>query len=88
LVSLYPTPFEQQLTVGFQLAGDEPVKLEIYNVRGQKVRTLADCRLTAGPHTLVWYGDDAAGQQVPSGIYMVRLQGERSTDQRKAVLLR
>lgn len=64
------------------------VSLEIYNVLGQKVRTLADKRMVGGLYTLTWDGRDDSGKPVPSGIYLCRLKSETKTMVKKISLLR
>jgi flagellar hook assembly protein FlgD len=59
------------------------VKLEIYNLRGQLVRGLADALLPAGSHHFVWNGIDNNNRAVGSGIYFIKVQsGGRSTIER------
>jgi flagellar hook assembly protein FlgD len=61
------------------------VRLEIFDVRGQKVRTLAEESLPAGQHSRVWNGRTDDGRQVASGVYFYRLSGRDFTQTRKMV---
>jgi len=70
----YPNPFNPETNISFVLAKDMSARLDIYNVRGQKVSTLCNSELTKGKHTLQWNGRDAQGRKVASGIYFSRLQ--------------
>ena len=63
-----------------------PVKLEIYNVLGQKVKELFNGRMEAGSHQFIWDGTASDGDDVTSGVYFYRLQAE-SFDKTKKMLL-
>lgn len=63
--------------------------ISIYNVLGQKIRTLVDeKKQNAGTHTVQWNGRDDAGTQVTSGIYIYQIQAADFTLSRKLILLR
>ena len=81
-----PNPFNPMTTINFAVplhAG--LVRLEIFDVRGQKVRTLAEESLPAGQHSRVWNGRTDDGRQVASGVYFYRLSGRDFTQTRKMV---
>ena len=65
----YPNPFNPTTTINFNLKNDSKVSLIIYNVRGQKVRTLVNDDLQAGSHSIVWDGKNESGKSVSSGVY-------------------
>ncbi len=70
----FPNPFNGQANIAFTLpAGTHPVRLEIFNVRGQKVRTLFSGNLFGGPHRFNWKGRNEQGVNVSSGWYFYRL---------------
>ena len=77
-------------TVDFGLAKAERVKIQIFDVSGRLVRTLADRSFTAGEHKLTWDGSDNLGKQVNRGVYFVRSQHADSkfTGQSKLVVLK
>lgn len=83
LAQNYPNPFNPSTEISFDLAGASTVKLEVYNVMGQKVATLIDDYYEAGHHTAVW---DASG--VASGLYLYRLQADDFVETRKMLLLK
>ncbi|RMH89545.1 MAG: T9SS C-terminal target domain-containing protein, partial [Calditrichaeota bacterium] len=89
----FPNPFNPTTTIPFGLPEEARVSLEIFNLLGQKVRTLLSReRLAAGYHRVVWDGLSDAGQRVASGIYFYRLiarssRGKEFHRTRKMVLL-
>ncbi len=79
----YPNPFNPATTMSFSLPDAVDVKLEIYNIMGQKVTTLIDDRREAGNHVVQWDGSDAA-----SGIYFYRITAGQYTESKKMLLLK
>ena len=79
----YPNPFNPETTVQFTLQKDSAVELNIYDIRGRKVRTLVDERLQSGEHRYTWNADGAA-----SGVYLIRLKTADQTVTRKAILMK
>lgn len=69
-----PNPFNPTTDLKFSLARSGPVEVAVYNVRGQRVRTLAKGDWVAGSHVLTWEGRDDEGRGVSSGTYFVRMQ--------------
>ncbi len=65
----YPNPFNPTTNIKFSLKADSKVLLNIYNIRGQKVKTLINDNMEAGYHTIVWDGRDDSGKSVSSGVY-------------------
>ncbi len=84
----YPNPFNPQTTIAFSLRARGSVTLTVYNVAGQRVRTLSNESLAAGAHTRVWDGLNDAGQPVSSGVYFYKLVAKDFTQTRKMVLLK
>ncbi|MCB0299977.1 MAG: T9SS type A sorting domain-containing protein, partial [Calditrichaeota bacterium] len=64
------------------------VKLEIFNLIGEKVAELASGQQTAGTHTIIWNGRNRFDAQVASGVYLYRLQAGSFVQTRKMILLR
>ena len=70
----FPNPFNPETTISFSLAKDaKNAKIEIYNIKGQKVKTLVNDHLQIGNHSIIWNGDDESGKPVGSGIYFYKL---------------
>ncbi len=84
----YPNPFNASTTIAYSLERDGRVKLEIYNIAGQRVRTLVDERLMAGQHRVVWDGTADSGHEVTSGIYWYRLRSDDRTEMKKMIYMR
>ncbi len=69
-----PNPFNPVTRIGFSLAQDSHVVIEVFNVRGQRVKLLTDDLLKSGGHDVTWQGDDDAGNIVSSSIYFYRMK--------------
>jgi hypothetical protein len=83
LFNNYPNPFNPTTTISWRLTVSSPVKLSVYNLRGQKVATLINQRQPAGFHTITF---DASG--LASGVYFYRLEAGRFLESRKMVVLK
>jgi 2',3'-cyclic-nucleotide 2'-phosphodiesterase (5'-nucleotidase family) len=84
----YPNPFNPQTEISYTLPFDSKVKLAIYNIMGQKVKTLVDEYQTAGLKKLIWDGKDETGESVASGIYLYKLDGGGVVLTKKMTLLK
>ncbi len=88
LLQNYPNPFNPTTNIEFSLEKPGTISLEVYNVLGQKVRTLAEGFYPAGRHLLVWDGRDDRGQMLTTGVYFYRFKIEKSIITKKCILLR
>ncbi len=84
----YPNPFNPETTVMFNLEKEQKVELTIYNLKGQKVRTLYDDRAPQGETRVVWNGTDDNNKSVSSGVYLMKLKGGRITASGKVILIK
>lgn len=84
----YPNPFNPITTISYQLPASSPVKLIIYNQRGQKVRTLIDQYQTVGNYEVRWCGRNSSGSYVASGTYFYRLITDGNVETQQMLLLR
>ena len=69
----YPNPFNPSTIIPYELAGAARVRLDVFNLLGQRVITLVDDEQVAGSYTARWDARDASGQGVASGVYLYRL---------------
>ncbi|MBN2356152.1 T9SS type A sorting domain-containing protein, partial [candidate division KSB1 bacterium] len=84
----YPNPFNPTTTIQYALPGDAQVKLVIFNVLGQKVKTLVDQKQKAGYQTVNWDGRDESGNIVGSGIYLFHIEAGEFATTRKMMMLK
>jgi hypothetical protein len=84
----YPNPFNPETTINFSLNEAGPVELAIYNIKGQKIKTLVNETLPAQNYNIVWNGRDDNNQQVSSGVYFYRMNTSTYTSTRKMILMK
>jgi hypothetical protein len=84
----YPNPFNPVTTIRYDLPDASQVKLEVYNVLGQRVATLVDESQEAGQHQVDWNSVDSDGRPVASGIYFYRLTADEYIETKKMMLLK
>ncbi len=85
----YPNPFNPSTTIEFSFGPEaKNVKLEIFNIIGQKVTTLIDDFLPAGTHQVEWNSTDDSGKKVASGVYLYKLQVDTESQTKKMLLLK
>lgn len=84
----YPNPFNPATTIEYNLRKSDHVILSVYNMLGQKIRTLVNTRINAGNHSVTWNGTDDQGQNVGSGIYYARIESADEMRTIKMVLIR
>ncbi len=89
LAQNYPNPFNPSTTIEFTLPIAKEISLVVYNLKGQEVVRLADNKhFSAGTHTLIWNGRDAAGRPVASGVYIYQLRAGNVVKSHRMTLLR
>ena len=88
LLQNYPNPFNPSTTIVYEIGEEGPICMEIYNIRGQKVKTLVDGFKVAGMHRVVWDGRDDNGRRVASGIYQYRLTTRDGSITKEMLLLK
>ncbi len=88
LIHNYPNPFNPTTTIGFNLKEEAKVKIEIYNIHGQKVDTVADGYYGAGYNNVNWDGVDGEGRPVASGVYFYKMKAGRYTSTKKMILMK
>lgn len=88
LLRAAPNPFSSSTRIIFSLSHDGPVKLDIFNVSGQRMASLLDAMMTAGDHEIRWDGRDAAGRSLAAGVYYLRIESPDFRDSRTLIKLR
>jgi len=86
--SNFPNPFNPETTISFSIPHHAKVEICIYNIKGQKVKTLIDEIFDTGTHHVVWNGKDASGINVASGLYFYRLVSSEHSSIKKMLLLK
>lgn len=84
----YPNPFNPSTTIRYSLASASDVEVTVYNILGQKVRTLVHERQEAGYYKIVWNGRNDQGISVGSGVYITRLKAGAFTQSRRTTLMK
>jgi len=91
-IGCYPNPFNPQTTAFLNLKNDSRVTLNVYNIKGEKIRTLINENLSAGEHHVIWNGTDDNNSKVSSGIYFfesgIENNGGDYTSIKKVILLK
>ncbi len=81
-----PNPFNPTTTISFAMPGAGRAVVEVFDVKGRRVRQLFAGDLDAGTHAFVWDGRDAVARAMPSGVYFYRLQAPAEPQERKMLL--
>jgi len=84
----YPNPFNPSTTISFDMAREGHVAIDVFNIKGQKVKTLTNDNYGIGSHKVVWNGDDSAGKTVGSGVYFYRMTTDGYTKTQKMLLMK
>lgn len=84
----YPNPFNPTTTIILSLPKASNVQLDIYNIKGQKVKTLLNEVMLPGSHNVTWDGKDNCNKKVASGVYLYKFQTDKKTIINKMLLLK
>ena len=84
----HPNPFNPETRISFALSSASKTLIQIYNVKGEKVRTLLNEQLDAGHHSVIWNGTDDNGRNVASGIYFYKFKTDNFNKTKKMLLLK
>ena len=89
LIGNYPNPFNPETVISFSvIESSVNTEISIFNIKGQKVKTLINAKLSSGFHTLGWDGKNDAGRSVTSGIYFYKMENADYSKTRKMILLK
>jgi flagellar hook assembly protein FlgD len=83
-----PNPFNAETSIRYTVKGTQPIAVEIYNAKGQKVKTLVNTTKASGNYNIRWNGTDDNNRKVSGGIYFCKLNTGNSTSIRKLILLK
>ncbi|PID27997.1 MAG: hypothetical protein CSB55_06565 [Candidatus Cloacimonadota bacterium] len=91
-VNSYPNPFilsrHQGSTISYSLPKATPVEISVYNIKGQKVKQLANENNRSGNHQIYWNGKDDNNQPLSSGIYFYKLKTPKTTSANKMLIIK
>ena len=84
----YPNPFNPVTMIEYSLPWKSHVTIEVFNLLGQRVRTLVDKEMSSGSYTAFWDGTSTDGQKVTTGVYLYRLKAGDHVETKKMLLLK
>ncbi|RLC46988.1 MAG: hypothetical protein DRI23_11785 [Candidatus Cloacimonadota bacterium] len=87
-ISNFPNPFNPSTTIKLELAEAGKIELAIYNIKGEKVKTLLNCTTAPGTYECFWNGKDEVEKFVSSGLYVVKLNQYGKETATKILLLK
>ena len=84
----YPNPFNPETTISYSVKDKLPVTIEIYNLKGQKVKTLVNETKAPGNHSVVWKGLDDNNRPVSSGVYFFKMNAGKYSSTKKMIMMK
>ena len=88
-LSNFPNPFNPSTTISFSVTQNSDfVNLEVYNIKGQKVKTLINEQMQKGKHSIIWSGLDKNNKSVSSGIYLYKIKAGNQESVKRMLLLK
>ena len=84
----YPNPFQVFTTIEYEVPTTEKVKIVVYNIRGQAIKTLVNQEISAGYHTVLWDGTNDQGTYVSAGVYFYTIHRGVHRQTKKMILLK
>ncbi|MCD6176772.1 MAG: T9SS type A sorting domain-containing protein, partial [Candidatus Cloacimonetes bacterium] len=88
LTGNYPNPFNPTTKISFSLKEAGHVSIDIYNMRGQLVKTLVNAELDRDFHEILWNGKDNSGKNTSSGVYFYKMKASNYTATKKMILMK
>ena len=88
LLQNYPNPFNPSTTIKYSLPENKNIKITVYDINGNEIKTLVSGSIEAGEHSVTWNGKNNFGTQVASGIYFYSLVADGFIQTKKLVLLK
>lgn len=87
-LSATPNPFNVETLIRYVLSKETTIELAVFNILGEKVKTLVNANQKPGTYSIHWDGKDENGKRVASGIYLYRLKTGNFTNTKKLLILR
>lgn len=87
-ITNYPNPFNPVTTISYDLPQEGEVQLDIFNLKGQKVKTLVNEVQESGEHKVTWQGDNQKGGKVSSGVFFYKLKANGKNEVGKMTLMK
>ncbi len=84
----YPNPFNPTTELVYQLPGDSYLRVNVYNITGEKVRSLLNASVNAGKYNMIWNGKDDSGKLLSSGVYLITFESEFGIKIIKSMLMK
>ena len=84
----YPNPFNPETTISFSIQNNSNIELSIFNIKGQKIKTLINEQMQKGEHSIIWSGFDENNKPVSSGIYLYKIKSENQELVKRMLLLK
>jgi len=88
LISNYPNPFNPTTTIAYNMIEDGNVSIEVFNIKGQLVKTLINEHMTVGDQTITWNGTDNNNHTVSSGVYFYKMKSGNYSSAKKMILMK
>jgi len=88
LLGNYPNPFNPSTNISFYLRSYDFVSLDIFNIKGQKIRTLLNQYMNSGVHDINWDGKDDKGKTISSGVYFYQLNTKELSETKKMIMIK
>ncbi|MCL2063796.1 MAG: T9SS type A sorting domain-containing protein [Candidatus Cloacimonetes bacterium] len=88
LIGNYPNPFNPETTIRFSVATEGNVIINVYNVKGQKVKNLVNGDYNTGMHSIIWNGLSDNGQMSGAGVYFYQMFTNDNVDVKRMLLLK
>lgn len=82
-----PNPFSNRTCMTFSLSTDTEVQVVLYNIAGQRIKTVLDGMMSSGIHTITIDGYDESGEVLPAGVYLFQLRTQETTEYGRLIKL-
>ena len=88
LAGNYPNPFNPETTISYSMKEAGDVRIDIYNLKGQRVKTLVNEFTNEGAHQVVWNGQDDSSNSCASGVYFYKMRSGKYSKTKKMILMK